>query len=206
MSHDILLLATQRASTDRVYSENKHEKRATTRAREAWRISLLLIWLRGDAFQGLTANLRTSTKFMDFRGFYTSIILTLRGGIPRPIGNSLESLSHAILVGIILVGIILVGIILVGRLGVGDHDPGLRRSLKDGAAILQMKTPRTRHWGSGSPSHVESHQKSRLGILLGGVCFRTPDSSRGIPCKEILAYGFYYHFNNLRFNNSETDL
>ena len=49
-----------------------------------------------------TANLRAN--IMDFGGFYLSIILILRGGIPRLIGNFLESLSPAILVGIILVG------------------------------------------------------------------------------------------------------
>ena len=50
----------------------------------------------------ITANLRT--KILDFREFDSSIILILRGGIPRPIGNFPESLSQAILVGIILVG------------------------------------------------------------------------------------------------------
>ena len=49
-----------------------------------------------------TANLRTN--IMDFRGFDSSIILMLRGGIPWPMGNFLQSLSQAILVGIILVG------------------------------------------------------------------------------------------------------
>ena len=48
-----------------------------------------------------TANLRTN--IMDFRGFDSSLILILRGGIPRPIGNFLEALSRAILVGIITV-------------------------------------------------------------------------------------------------------
>ena len=48
-----------------------------------------------------TANLRTN--IMDFRGLDSSNILMLRGGIPRPKGNSPESLSQAILV---LVGII----------------------------------------------------------------------------------------------------
>ena len=41
-----------------------------------------------------TANLRT--KILDFSGFDSSAILSLRGGIPRPIGNFLESLSQAI--------------------------------------------------------------------------------------------------------------
>ena len=36
---------------------------------------------------------------MDFGGFDSSIILTLRGGIPRPIGDFPESLSQAMLVG-----------------------------------------------------------------------------------------------------------
>ena len=48
-----------------------------------------------------TANLRTSTKILDFRGFNSSIILNLRGGIPRPMGNFPEGLSQAILVGMI---------------------------------------------------------------------------------------------------------
>ena len=51
---------------------------------------------------GFAANLRT--KLLEFRGFDSSIILILRGGIPMPIGNVPESLSQAILVGIILVG------------------------------------------------------------------------------------------------------
>ena len=49
-----------------------------------------------------TANLRTKT--LDFRGFDSSRILTLRSGIPMSIGNLLEIASRQILVGIILVG------------------------------------------------------------------------------------------------------
>ena len=49
-----------------------------------------------------TANLRTKT--LDFRGFHSSILLILRGGILRPKGDFPESLSQAILAGIILVG------------------------------------------------------------------------------------------------------
>ena len=41
------------------------------------------------------ASLRT--KILDFRGFHSSIIVSLRGGIPRPIGNFPESSSQAIL-------------------------------------------------------------------------------------------------------------
>ena len=50
----------------------------------------------------ITPNL--PTNIMDFRGFDSSVILILRGGIPRPIGDVPESLSQAILVGIMLVG------------------------------------------------------------------------------------------------------
>ena len=42
--------------------------------------------------------LESRTKIMDVRGFDSSIILILRGGIPGPIWNFLESLSPAILV------------------------------------------------------------------------------------------------------------
>ena len=40
------------------------------------------------------------TNIAGFRGF-DSVILILRGGIPRPIGNLQESLSQAILIGMI---------------------------------------------------------------------------------------------------------
>ena len=43
------------------------------------------------------------TNIVDFSGFDSSIILILRSGIPRPTGDSPESLSQAML-GIILVG------------------------------------------------------------------------------------------------------
>ena len=48
------------------------------------------------------ANLRT--KILDFRGFDSSRILILRGGILMSIGNISEIMIQAILVGIILVG------------------------------------------------------------------------------------------------------
>ena len=44
------------------------------------------------------------TNILDFRGFDSSIILMLSGGNLVSIGNFLESLSQAILVGIMLVG------------------------------------------------------------------------------------------------------
>ena len=41
---------------------------------------------------------------MDFSGFDSSIILILRDGIPRPMGDFPESLTQAMLVGVMLVG------------------------------------------------------------------------------------------------------
>ena len=49
-----------------------------------------------------TADLRTT--ILDFRGFDSSRVLNLRGGILRSIGDFPESLSQRILAGIILVG------------------------------------------------------------------------------------------------------
>ena len=49
-----------------------------------------------------TANL--PTNIMDFRGFDSSIIFILGGGILMSIGDFPESLSQAILVGVTLVG------------------------------------------------------------------------------------------------------
>ena len=54
------------------------------------------------------------TNIADYRGFDSSVILILRGGIPRPIGDFPESLSQAMLVGIML----------VGRLGVSKPEKG----------------------------------------------------------------------------------
>ena len=44
------------------------------------------------------------TNIVEFEGLDSSIILILRGGIPRSIGNFPESLSQAMLVGTMLVG------------------------------------------------------------------------------------------------------
>ena len=56
-----------------------------------------------------TVNLRS--EIMDFRVFDSSIILSLRGGTPRPKGDFPESSSQ----------VSLVGIMLVGRLGVTNR-------------------------------------------------------------------------------------
>ena len=56
-----------------------------------------------------TANLRTN--IVGFRGFDSSVILILRGGILMSIGYLPESFSQAMLVGVML----------VGKLGVFQH-------------------------------------------------------------------------------------
>ena len=91
-----------------------------------------------------TANLRTN--IMDFRGFDSSIILIVRGGIPRPIGDSPESLSQAILEGIMLVGRLGVfpnplGIQTGGCSGKGVQWMGVVLCNKQVYNILQITTP-----------------------------------------------------------------
>ena len=83
-----------------------------TRAREGGDASRLGIRVHCGV-KALTANLRTKT--LGFRGFDSSTILILRGGILMSIGFFLESLSQAILVGIILVGRL--GVKVTGGIG-----------------------------------------------------------------------------------------
>ena len=68
------------------------------------------------------------TKITDFRGFDSSIVLMLRGGIPRPIGKFPESFSQAILIGVIL----------VGRLGVTESTRGQPASQQPLTAIIRF--------------------------------------------------------------------
>ena len=63
---------------------------------------MIIIVVRGNHLSHTTPNL--PANIMDFKGFDSSIILILRGGIPRPIGDFPECLSQAMLVGITLVG------------------------------------------------------------------------------------------------------
>ena len=69
--------------------------------RDGWPLALDRARGKDSPMSGGTANL--PTKILDSRGFDSSIILILRGGILMPIGNLLEMLSQGILVGIILV-------------------------------------------------------------------------------------------------------
>ena len=73
------------------------------------------------------------TKILDFRGFDPSIILSLRGGISRPVGNLPESLRQRILVWRFL----------VERLAVGYSDPrsAAEPGAKAVATSLVLKLP-----------------------------------------------------------------
>ena len=55
-----------------------------------------------DDGSGRTPN--PPTNIVDFSGSDSSIILILRDGIPRPVGDFPKKLSQAMLVGVILVG------------------------------------------------------------------------------------------------------
>ena len=68
-----------------------------------------------------------SPYLVDFRGFYSSIILDLRGGLLMSIGDFPESLSQAMLVGIVSVGRLGVGHGTVSYIAAGslDKDCGL---------------------------------------------------------------------------------
>ena len=63
----------------------------------------------GSTTRPSTCTPNLPTHIVDFGGFDSSIMLILRGGIPRPIGDFPESLSRAMLVGTTSVGIMSVG-------------------------------------------------------------------------------------------------
>ena len=71
---------------------------------------------------------------MDFRGFDPSIILILRGGIPRPTGIFTESLSQAILAGIVLAGGL--GVSVVDEVGGRPRSGAFRITCVGGGADL----------------------------------------------------------------------
>ena len=65
----------------------------------------MLVWRNGrrsSSSQVATANLRK--QILNFRGFDSSRILIVRGGMLMPIGNFPEIMSQGILAGIILAG------------------------------------------------------------------------------------------------------
>ena len=86
-------------NTDNSYDDNNNY---TTRIRPSAASHDTVVYHGTAGGQPTTANHRTN--IMDFRGSDSSIILSLRGGIPMPIGDFPESLSQAMLVGVMLVG------------------------------------------------------------------------------------------------------
>ena len=107
---------------------------------------------------------------MDFGGFDSTIILILRGGIPRPVGNFPESLSQAILEGIIL----------VGRLGV-THE---QRYLKINEQCVD------RYWDNLSRDNVSME----IGLVaLPGVSSGVENAGAiNILCIYIYIYTYMY--------------
>ena len=97
---------------------------------------------------GYTANLRA--KILDFRGFDSSRILILRGGILMSIGNVPESLSQRILVGIIL----------VGRLGVMIV---LAEVTTNGHEATSLTIPK--RWPARSPTAVSKRSPAKDGHI-----------------------------------------
>ena len=98
----ILLLTLRLLNIAWVKHSRGHENAIHNVSRRTGRISYGGRMTKQLATGTDTANLRTN--IMDFREFDSSRILILRGGTLMSIGNSLESLSQAILVGIMLVG------------------------------------------------------------------------------------------------------
>ena len=116
----------------------------------------------------LTANIRTN--IMDFRGFDSSRILKLRGGIPRAIGDFPESLSQAILVGIML----------VGRFSV-VRDIAARPESVPGAGARKQKQTKTRNKNLVSSKQLKNNIKKRfhpVKRLLAPICHITPSKNR----------------------------
>ena len=77
----------------------------------------------GSKHMATSANLHT--KILDFRGFDSSIISSLRGGILMSVGDFLEVLSQGILAGVILVG-------RLGAVGTGAPPPPASEQLLRG--------------------------------------------------------------------------
>ena len=139
------------------------EHGARVRAREAAAVVLHQLLHRG-----ITANL--PTNIMDVRGFDSSIILSLRGGIPESIGDVPESLSQAFFVGIMLVGIL-----------------GVTRVYKPGGRIMIHRNPLRSHhvmhaWGNlGTLLFLHKHQETTVIVkwrrdcdVMYAPCFPNP--------------------------------
>ena len=93
-----------------------------------------------------TANLLFKT--LDLRGFDSSRILILRGGILMSIGGYPEIMNQQILAGIILVGRL--GILLVQRFGSGKIRKELLPWMYDRAPFKSWYSSFVKHWVNGS--------------------------------------------------------
>ena len=84
-----------------------------------------------------TTNLRTN--IMDFRGFDSSRVLISRGVIPRPIGDFVESVTQAMLVGVMLVGTLSVCLASTASLTVPTSSTWIRRVLRCSSILASRK-------------------------------------------------------------------
>ena len=143
------------------------------------------------------ANLRT--KILDFGGFDSSRILILRGGIPRPKGNCLESLSQGILVGIIL----------VGRLGAqeqrgGGSGKGPRSPRRGSVAVERGSGSRHRALQAFCPAWRPARAgksqsgRNRVGLFSLAVCICLVGADRfPVLCRLLLRHRLIrYHRSN----------
>ena len=115
-------------------AHGEHIPRRKTTAMCAPR-SAVPLWVASTSSRSRTANLRA--KILDFKGFYSSRISILRGGILMSAGNFPEMLSRRILAGILAVA----GMILVGRFGAAT--PTARDARRSGRPACPCPTWRS---------------------------------------------------------------
>ena len=148
---------------------------------------------RSTALAGMscsTADLRTKT--LDFRDFDSSIILIIRGEIPRLIGSSPESLSQAILVGIILVGRWGVCHVVL-REGIAGKRRDSRGAMKRATDWdLRLRCPHNpiwwKKWWTISWLSSFVHQtEDMMNILMNNQIWVT-ESSGEAPCRELRGF------------------
>ena len=85
------------SSTERWFSATPHT--LETPCFDTWHPDILQKYTAVEIQDPISTAPNLPTKIVGFRGLDSSIILILRAGILRPIGNFLESLSQAMLVG-----------------------------------------------------------------------------------------------------------
>ena len=125
---------------------------------------------------------------MDFRGFDSSIILILRGGIPRPIGDFPESLSRAMLVGVMLVG--RWGVLQICVSTLNQNKPRLNLSLQH-VADLSKGTEIAGPQGQRSLGRRDRHRRA-VGTDIAGTNSSCRQGDRQCCAAYIYIYIYIY--------------